>query len=192
MGCVISRASEGVDCNQGLQQNRMEANTYMVKILIIYHSVTGNVKMVGEEIAIGAREVEGTSVAIRSVDEVTDDELKEADGIAFGSPKYFGSFSPEINSIFARAFALREHFYYKVGAAFCGSPSQYGGQEHVIDDLIHGMLQTGKMIVVGDTLNKSGFIGGYTVGEPDALAKECARGLGKRLAIVAGKIKGNN
>jgi NAD(P)H dehydrogenase (quinone) len=164
----------------------------VVNILILYHSITGNVKLVADEIAAGAHEVPGTQVLLKDAERVTDEDLCQADGIAFGSPKYYGSFSPPLTTLFERIFGLREHFYYKVGTAFTGSPTQYGGQEHVIDDLVHAMMQTGRMIVVGDALAETGFVGGYTVGVPDGKAKRLAQGLGKRLALVAGLLKKGN
>ena len=157
----------------------------MVRILVTYDSITGHVERLAGVIAEGARNVPGTEVILKKAEEVTDDDLVSADGIAFGSLKYYGSFGPGIGELFRRMYRMDHDFSQVVGAAFAGSTSAYGGQEHVIDDLIHGMLQAGKTIVVGNILGESGFVGGYTVGEPDETATRTARGLGERLARVA-------
>ena len=161
----------------------------MIRVLVTYQSVTGHVGRLAELVAEGARSVPDTEVVLKKAEEVTDDDLVSSDGIAFGSLKWYGSFGPEIADLFRRMYRMDHDFSQTVGAAFTGSTSQYGGQEHTIDNLIHGMLQAGKMIVVGDVLNEGGFVGGYTVGEPDETAARTARGLGERLARVAAVVK---
>jgi NAD(P)H dehydrogenase (quinone) len=165
----------------------------MTNILIIYHSIKGNVKMVADEIAIGAKSLNNTNVKIKSVQEVTPEDILSADGIAFGCLKFYGSLSPEMSMLFEKLYPLRERLKYKVGTAFSGSPSQYGGQEQVMETLVYAMLNPLFMIVVGEDIRESGFIGGYIASEVmDEKAQRANRALGKRLAIVASMIKNTN
>ena len=157
----------------------------MIKVLVIFESITGDVRYGADKIAEGARSVDETDVRIVAADEVTDTELVEADAIAFGSLKFYGSIGPNLGDVFRRIYSLREHFPYKVGTAFSGSPNQYGGQEHVIEGLYHCMMQTGRMIVIGADPAGLGFVGGIVVGRENEVAKNAARKLGCRLAEVA-------
>ena len=162
----------------------------MTRILVIYHSIKGPVAQVAQEIAIGAREVAGTEAVVKSVQEVTDDDVLSADGIAFGCMKFYGSLTPEMTSLFERLYPLHEKLKYKVGAAFSGSPSQYGGQEQVMELLIFSMINTCNMIAVGGEVRDMGFIGGYIASQPmDEVAKRVNRGVGRRLALVARRLQ---
>jgi NAD(P)H dehydrogenase (quinone) len=46
-----------------------------VKVLIVYHSVTGNTEKMAQGVAEGANGVSGASVVLKKVGEVTGDEL---------------------------------------------------------------------------------------------------------------------
>ena len=157
----------------------------MVRILVTCDSITGHVERLAEVIAEGARSAPDTEVVLKKAGEVTDEDLVSADGIVFGSLKYYGSFGPGIGELFRRMYRMDHDFSHVVGAGFAGSTSAYGGQEHVVDNLIHGMLQAGRMIVVGNLSPESGFVGGYVVGEPDEMARRTAHALGERVARVA-------
>ena len=52
-----------------------------VRILIAYHSRTGNTEKMAAAVREGAASVTGVEIVLRKVDEVTSDEIVKADGI---------------------------------------------------------------------------------------------------------------
>jgi NAD(P)H dehydrogenase (quinone) len=75
------------------------------QVLVVYHSETGNTERMAQSVAEGARSVEGVEVELLSVDEVSTDQLIEADAIIVGSPVYNANVTPEI-STFIRFLAV--------------------------------------------------------------------------------------
>ena len=61
------------------------------KVLIAYHSVTGNTEKMAQAVAEGANGVSGASVGLKKVGEVTADELLACDALVVGSPIYFAN-----------------------------------------------------------------------------------------------------
>lgn len=59
-----------------------------MKMAVIYHSVTGNTKKMGELIAAGMNSIEGAEAKAFSIDNVDIDFVKEAKCVVFGSPIY--------------------------------------------------------------------------------------------------------
>jgi flavodoxin len=57
----------------------------MARMLVIYHSRTGNTAKMAEAVAQGARSA-GAEVVAKIAAETTVDDLKQADGIIIGSP----------------------------------------------------------------------------------------------------------
>ena len=169
-------------------------NAHEANVLIVYHSYNGPVQRLAEGIAEGARQVAGVSVEMKSVENVTDDDLLAADGIAIGSPKCPGHcISPPIYALVEQLSRLREQLHDKVGTAFSGSHGSFGGQEIVHQTLFHAMLAC-NMVVVGHPQPDdrfSDFVGGVIVEELDAKTAGWARELGARLAEVALRIRPN-
>jgi len=61
-----------------------------MKILVVYHSGTGNTKQMAEAIAKSCNGV------LKSVDEVTNKDFLNAEVIVLGSPTYFRCMSAEM------------------------------------------------------------------------------------------------
>jgi multimeric flavodoxin WrbA len=162
----------------------------MTRILVVYHSIKGPVEQVAREIAVGAETVSDTVVEVKSILDTTVTHVLEADGVAFGCMKFYGSLTPEMTSLFEKLYPLRDRLKYTVGTAFSGSPNQYGGQEQAIELLVYAMLNACNMIVVGEDTREAGFIGGYVASQPmDDTARRVNRGLGRRLADVAERMR---
>ena len=58
----------------------------MAKILIVYHSQTGNTEKMAHAVAEGARGIEGVDVILKKAADATLDDLLTADGFALGTP----------------------------------------------------------------------------------------------------------
>ena len=59
-----------------------------MKMAVIYHSVTGNTKNMGEQIVKGMNSVEGVEARSFPIEEVDVEFVKEAKCVVFGSPIY--------------------------------------------------------------------------------------------------------
>jgi multimeric flavodoxin WrbA len=76
----------------------------MAKILIIYHTQTGNTQRMAEAVAAGAGQIDGAEVLLKKAAEATTEDLLEADGLAVGTPENFGYMSGMIKDFFDRTF----------------------------------------------------------------------------------------
>lgn len=76
----------------------------MCKILIIYHSQTGNTRRMAERVAGGAAAVEKAEVRLKMAADATLQDLFDCDGLVIGSPEYFGYMSGMIKDFFDRTY----------------------------------------------------------------------------------------
>ena len=76
----------------------------MTKILIVYHSQTGNTEKMAQAVAEGACLIDDTEVLIKKAQEATVEDLLAADGLALGTPVTFGYMSGMIKDFFDRTF----------------------------------------------------------------------------------------
>lgn len=76
----------------------------MAKIVIIYHSQSGNTEKMARAVADGARSIEGTEVVLAKAQEATLKHLLDADGIALGTPETFGYMSGMLKDFFDRTY----------------------------------------------------------------------------------------
>lgn len=81
----------------------------MARILIVYHSQTGNTRRMAYAVAAGVAK-EGSVVAIKKAFECTPADLIKCDGLVLASPEYFGYMAGAIKDFFDRTYEeLREH-----------------------------------------------------------------------------------
>ena len=74
----------------------------MKKILIVYHSMSGNTKAAAERVAQGAQAVEGTRVQVKEGLKAGVEDLLSCDGIAVGTPDYFDYMAGGLKDFFDR------------------------------------------------------------------------------------------
>jgi len=74
------------------------------KILIVYHSQTGNTEKMAESVARGAKAITNVKVTLKRAPEATLQDLLECDGLAIGSPEYFGYMAGMIKDFFDRTY----------------------------------------------------------------------------------------
>jgi NAD(P)H dehydrogenase (quinone) len=192
----------------------------MADIAVIYYSATGNVHALAEAIAEGAAEA-GAAVRLRRVAELapdaaidsnptwrahldatahipeaTHDDLRWADGYAFGTPTRYGNVSSQLKQFLdttAPLWAAGE-LADKPATAFTSAINRHGGNESTLLALYNSMHHWGAIVVApGYTHEAFSAAGGnpYGVAHPsgeglpgeDALS--AARRQGVRLARVA-------
>ncbi len=161
-----------------------------VKVLIVYHSVTGNTEKMAQGVAEGANGVSGARVVLKKVGEATGEELLACDALIVGSPVYYANMAGEIKAFFDN-WGLKFHLFTdfkmrnKIGGAFVTGGSISNGKETTMQS-IHAAMLINQMSVVsgGGAFGASATTGPDSPGV-DEMELEAARALGKRVAEFA-------
>ena len=197
------------------------------KVLILFYSFTGKTAELAREIAQGVKEVPDTEVVVKRMPELIPDnffakepglkaiqdklfaefsvatsgDLVAADGVAFGTPVHFGSFSSQVKQYIDQLSPawVQGKLINKPAAVFCSAASNHGGAEAALTSLTIPLLNLG-MIPVGipypirgedpefdagspyGAVFVSGHKGDKSLSEGD---RKTARILGRRLAAMA-------
>ena len=80
----------------------------MSRILIIFHSQTGNTEKMAWAVADGARVIENTEVVLKRAEDATLDDLLGSAGLAIGTPENFGYMSGMIKDFFDRTYVTAQ------------------------------------------------------------------------------------
>ena len=167
-----------------------------VRVLVVYHSETGNTAALAEAAAEGARRVAGAEGTVKTVDEATNEDLETCDALLIGSPTYWGSMSTPVKQFID---GQRPFMGDKVGGAFATGGSDGGGKELAVLAILTAMLNNG-MVVVGPHYEEAGFrFGSFGVAattgadSPGLDEAELTRAtlLGERVATVAKRYRGS-
>jgi NAD(P)H dehydrogenase (quinone) len=154
----------------------------------MYYSRSGNTEKLAREIAKGVEGVDGVTSLCKPVSEVLKDDFVASDGIIAGSPVYFGVMAAEMKEVFDKFVGVRKQMGDKVGAAFATSADPSGGKETTMFSIIQTMMIYG-MVIVGDPLDATGHYGVSCTGSPDDTTMQNAQKLGRRVAVLAKKIR---
>ena len=190
----------------------------MTKVVTIFHSGYGHTKKQAEAVHEGALS-QGASAELIAIDaegNITDanwESLKQADAIIFGSPTYMGSVSWQFKK-FADASSkpwFAQAWKDKLAAGFTNSATMNGDKHSTLHYMItlamqHSMLWVGTGLMPSnskaaqrDDINFIGSFAGAMAQSPsDSSAEEgppkgdleTARLFGKRVAEVAGRMRG--
>ena len=171
-----------------------EAVPVSVKILVAYHSLSGNTERMAEAVVDGAKSVSGTVIVMKRVGQVTADDLFSSDAVIVGSPVYWSNMSGEVKTFFDNwqfKFGVFPDFKMKnkVGAAFATGGQISSGKEVTMLTILAAMLGNQMIVVSG-----GGAFGASATTEGDSPGidnKELAdaRALGQRVAEVATLIR---
>jgi NAD(P)H dehydrogenase (quinone) len=123
------------------------------RILVAYHSETGNTEALAGFVRDGVAAVEGVEVRLCPLDAVTDGEILQADGILLGTPVHWASVSVETRSFLDRvgAVLLKEGVLDREGrtaGAFCTGGGASMGKEMARLTILNAFL-TMRFVVVG-------------------------------------------
>ena len=170
-----------------------------VRILIAYHSRTGNTEKMAVAVREGAASVAGVDIVLRKVAEVSADDIVKADGIVLGTPVEWGNLSAEAKRFIDRvgeALERRARLTAKAvrQAVFCTGGSPSNGQEMARMSAIAAFLAM-RFVIVGG-VNEEGFgsLGPQAVtgGKPAGVsARELAdaRRFGERFARLTRQLR---
>ena len=171
-----------------------------VRVLVAYHSLTGNTEKMAEGVVEGVKRRPGVAVSLKKVEDVTKQDLDGADGIILGCPTYFGTLPGKMKVVIDDwSWKLKVDFTDKVGGAFSTGGGQVGGKEFVVMSLVMFMLSN-RMVVAGPLYrnDRTGSVWGEVgaaamTGPLDPGVSESeldsARRLGERVARLAAKLK---
>jgi NAD(P)H dehydrogenase (quinone) len=161
-----------------------------VKILVTYHSLSGNTERMAEAVVEGVQSVPGAHSVLKRVGQVTAEDLFSSDAVIVGSPVYWSNMSGEVKTFFDNwqfKFGVFPEFKMKnkIGAAFATGGQISSGKEITMLTILAAMLGN-QMIVV----SAGGAFGASATTEGDSSGidkKELAdaRALGRRVADVA-------
>jgi NAD(P)H dehydrogenase (quinone) len=205
-----------------------------MKILVVYYSLYGHTIQLAKAVKEGAESVQGTEVLFRRVEEFelvikktekdaylsqvreqqkdtpvcTLDDLREADGLVFGSPTRYGNMTAQMKQLIdsTGSLWLQGEMEGKPAGVFTSTASTHGGQETTLLTMMVPLLHLG-MLIVGVPYSVEGMIhtearGGTPYGasmiaglqgelqpKPGDLA--IARALGQRVAEITHKVRGS-
>ena len=165
-----------------------------VKVLVTFHSLSGNTERMAEAVVEGVKSIPGTQAVIKRVGQVTGEDLFSSDAVIVGSPVYWSNMSGEVKTFFDNwqfKFGVFPEFKMKnkVGAAFATGGQISGGKELTMLTILSAMLHH-QMIVVsgGGAFGASATTEGDSPGiDKNELAD--AKALGRRVADVAATFK---
>ncbi|MHB8066585.1 MAG: NAD(P)H:quinone oxidoreductase [Desulfobaccales bacterium] len=204
-----------------------------MKVLVVYYSMYGHVLQMAQSVLAGVKSVAGVEPVLRRVREFEDieneifqhehalavwnrhkdvpvctlDDLREADGIVFGTPTRYGNMTAQMKRLFDSTVKLwlEGVFEGKPAGIFTSTATAHGGQETTPFTMMAPLLHLG-MIIVGVPYSTPGMLhtegrGGTPYGAstlagssnellppPEDLA--IAQALGRRVAEVAQKLRG--
>ena len=116
--------------------NRMEN---MAKILIVYHSQTGNTQKMAHAVAEGAKSIDGVEVILKKAVDATLEDLVTADGFALGTPENFGYMSGMVKDFFDRTFyGAQEKVFRKPLVVFISAGNDGTGALRAIERIALG------------------------------------------------------
>jgi len=204
-----------------------------MKILVVYYSMYGHVLQLARAVAQGAEAVAGVDVMLRRVaefDEViqktadneylvkireqqadipvcTLDDLREADGVIFGSPTRYGNMTAQMKQLIdsTASLWLKGEMEGKPGGVFTSTGSTHGGQETTLLTMMVPLIHLG-MVIIGVPYSTEGMLhtearGGTPYGattiagprgelQPTKEDIAIASVLGQRVATIAKKLRG--
>ena len=142
----------------------------MAKLLIIYHSQTGNTEAMAQAVCEGAIST-GATLTMKKAADTTNDDLLSCDAVAFGTPNYFSYMAGIMKDFFDRAWlTIRDSVVNKPYTAF-GSAG--GGGRQALDSVDR---------VCNSFRLKKAFEGVIATGKPSSDVLEQCKELGKKLA----------
>jgi NAD(P)H dehydrogenase (quinone) len=163
-----------------------------VRILIAYHSRTGNTEKMAAAVREGAASVTGVEIVLRKVADVSVDDIVKADGIVLGTPVEWGSLSAEAKSFLDRVGAVlgkagSNYGEGRTAGVFCTAGSPSNGPEMARMSAIAAFLAM-RFVIIGG-VNEEGFgsLGpqAATAGKPPGVGdhdRTDARRFGERFA----------
>jgi len=204
-----------------------------MKVLIVYYSMFGHTYRLAKAVEKGVASVKGVEAVLRKVKEFDDvlkatansqhaqalrdqtnnipvcslDDLRQADGVLFGSPTRFGNMTAQMKNLIDGTADLwmKGEMEGKPAGVFTSTGTTHGGQETTLVTMMIPLLHLG-MVIVGTPYSLPGMLhtegrGGTPYGatcvagpkgelEPKPEDLQIAEAQGKRVAEMALRLRG--
>src|SRR5262245_62496608 len=156
-----------------------------MKLLVVYYSMYGHVLQLARAVEEGAKSVAGVEVVLRRVAEFEEvirktadnqhlvnvreqqanipvctlDDLREADGVIFGSPTRYGNMTAQMKQLIdsTASLWLKGEMEGKPAGVFTSTASTHGGQETTLLTMMVPLIHLG-MIIVGVPYSTEGML----------------------------------
>ncbi|UPQ88690.1 NAD(P)H:quinone oxidoreductase [Vibrio sinaloensis] len=187
------------------------------KVVVLYYSRHGTTQALARQIARGIESNANCEALLRTVAEIEGDhqpsdpvisieELKQCDGLAMGSPVWFGNMAAPLKHFWDKTTSvwLSGDLIDKPACLFSSSSTLHGGQETTLQSMMLPLLHHGMMILgipysepklhstqSGGTPYGATSVAHHHGNSLSADEIELAQQLGKRLAQTALKMKDN-
>lgn len=173
-----------------------------VTIVVLYHSRHGTTQQLARHIARGVESIENCQASLRTVADIdsNDDypatdpvialpELKQCDGLAIGSPVWFGNMSAAMKHFWDQTTSLwiAGDLIDKPACVFTSSSSPHGGQETTQQSMMLPLLHHGMMVMglpYSEPSLHTSFKGGTPYGA-SSISKQGHSGLDKQVTELA-------
>ena len=119
-----------------------------MKMAVIYHSVTGNTKNMGELILKGMNSCEGAEARGFGIENVDVEFVKEAKCVVFGSPIYMAHITNQMMEYLVKECG-RLSLAGKLAGAYATAQYVHGGAELGIREMLDHLMTTGALIYSG-------------------------------------------
>lgn len=189
-----------------------------LKLVVLYYSRHGSTRALARQVARGIESVAGCEAVLRTVPELspqqggsedphlTLNELRQCDGLAMGSPVWFGNMAAPLKHFWDQTTPLwlSGDLIDKPACVFTSSSTLHGGQETTQQSMQLPLLHHG-MLILGipysepalHTTHSGGtpYGASHVSGHQDKLSAEenqLAQRLGQRLARIASQLKENS
>jgi flavorubredoxin len=109
-----------------------KGGNHTTKILIIYHTKTGNTQKIAQKIAEGAKTIPDVTIQLANAEEVDAKQAAQADAFAFGSPTYFSMMSGPLLTLLTEFYFVKDQLANKPMTTFAtGGGSQTKAIENI-------------------------------------------------------------
>ena len=195
---VLWLAPVGVSQAGELEQAGRAEQPEQVRVLVAYYSETSHTESMAKALAEGMATVAGVEVVLRSVDDVREQEISEADGILVGTPVHWGSLSTRVKGFLDRVGGVLNEEGLgegRTGGAFCTGGAASSGKELARLAILAAFLNLRFVVVGGLAGDGFGNLGAQATTGPEdpglsAAELDDARRTGERFARITSQLKG--
>ncbi len=170
-----------------------------VRILIAYHSETGNTEKLANAVRDGVASVSGVEAVLRKVGDARPDDIVKADGIILGTPVHWGNLSAESKRFLDRVGEVlgkagKTFGDGRTAGVFCTAGSASNGQEMARLGAIAAFLGMRFVIIGGVNDDGFGSLGpqAVTAASPPGISdrdRAEARRFGERFARITSQLR---
>ena len=140
------------------------------KVLIVYHTLSGNTEAAAKAVAEGVKSVDGAEAIVRLAADATLDDLVSCDAICVGTPDYFSYMAGMLKDFFDRTLYPSKG---QVEGKPCGMFVTHGGGGKASAS-VESVCGSFKFKQIGETV--------LVKDSPDAAAKKALEELGAAVA----------